>query len=113
MFDLLLLLQGEQLAAGGLASPGSTVVLASSGGMLAHFAADNVRCSSRAAGSIKVSVVACRLLQSWVELCLIECAVAAVTLLGNACAGRTQLATSMSKVVLVFCQHRSSGSLQA
>ncbi|KAF6254075.1 DNA topoisomerase [Scenedesmus sp. NREL 46B-D3] len=45
--------EGEQLAAGGLASEGSTVVLASSGGMLAHFAADNVRCSSRTAGCIK------------------------------------------------------------
>jgi hypothetical protein len=51
------MLQGEQLAAGGLASQGSTVVLASSGGMLAHFAADTVRCSGRAAGSIKVSMM--------------------------------------------------------
>lgn len=52
---LLVVLQGEQLAAGGLAAEGSTVVLASSDGMLAHFAADCVRCSGRAAGSIKVS----------------------------------------------------------
>ncbi|WIA14237.1 hypothetical protein OEZ85_002775 [Tetradesmus obliquus] len=45
--------EGEQLAAGGLAAGASTVVLASSDGMLAHFAADCVRCSGRAAGSIK------------------------------------------------------------
>eukprot|EP00883_Tetradesmus_obliquus_P009307 jgi/Sobl393_1/20105/SZX79179.1 len=45
--------EGEQLAAGGLAAEGSTVVLASSDGMLAHFAADCVRCSGRAAGSMK------------------------------------------------------------
>jgi hypothetical protein len=53
---LLCALQGEQLAAGGLASDGSTVVLASSDGRLAHFAADTVRCSGRTAGSMKVGL---------------------------------------------------------
>lgn len=47
-------LQGEQLAAGGLALDGSSVVLASSGGLLAHFPLDTVRQAGRAAGCIKV-----------------------------------------------------------
>eukprot|EP00878_Enallax_costatus_P019373 GHUV01020438.1.p1 GENE.GHUV01020438.1~~GHUV01020438.1.p1 ORF type:complete len:826 (+),score=272.01 GHUV01020438.1:1150-3627(+) len=45
--------EGERLAAGALARPGSTVILASSGGMVAHFSLDTVRVSGRTAGSIK------------------------------------------------------------
>jgi hypothetical protein len=52
----MLCLQGEQLAAGGLAPDGSHVVLASSGGLLAHFPLDTVRQAGRAAGCIKVRV---------------------------------------------------------
>jgi hypothetical protein len=48
-------LQGEQLAAGALAQEGSNVILASSGGMLAHFPVNSVRQAGRAAGCIKVS----------------------------------------------------------
>jgi len=51
---LLLYLQGEQVAAAGLAPEGSGVVLASSGGMLAHFPLDGVRQAGRAAGCVKV-----------------------------------------------------------
>lgn len=51
---LLLCLQGEQVAAAGLAPEGSGVVLASSGGMLAHFPLDGVRQAGRAAGCVKV-----------------------------------------------------------
>lgn len=47
------LLEGEQLAAGGLAPDRSHVVLASSGGLLAHFPLDTVRQAGRAAGCIK------------------------------------------------------------
>lgn len=46
--------QGEQLAGGALAAEGSHILLASSGGKLAHFSLSCVRLSGRAAGCVKV-----------------------------------------------------------
>lgn len=49
--------QGEQVTAGGLAAAGSHVIMASTGGMLAHFPLDALREAGRAAGCVKVGWV--------------------------------------------------------